>query len=51
MSLMRARAEIHYSVELIASDLSDGVLGYISMCYQSVSPHEVLTITSSRWRE
>ncbi len=32
MSLARARADEHYSLELIGSDLSDGVLGYLSTC-------------------
>lgn len=32
MNLARARADEHYSVELIGSDLSDGVLGYLSTC-------------------
>lgn len=32
MTLTRARADVHYSAELIGSDISDGVIGYLSTC-------------------
>ena len=45
MSLMRARADVHYRTEAIGSDLSEGVIGYLSRCPFGLFITQVLTET------